>query len=82
MRRFRLFSPEAYVSLDLQGYRTGSMNETAREQGISHFYEHMFFKGTEKRGVGEIIFSANPAHNFIDFCVCFHTKIKGDRRPR
>lgn len=33
---------------------TGSINETEREQGISHFYEHMFFKGTEKRGVGEI----------------------------
>ena len=33
---------------------TGSINERDREQGISHFYEHMFFKGTEKRGVGEI----------------------------
>ncbi len=34
--------------------RTGSINESEREHGISHFYEHMFFKGTEKRGVGEI----------------------------
>ncbi|MBT4482553.1 MAG: insulinase family protein [Candidatus Latescibacteria bacterium] len=34
--------------------KTGSTNENEREQGISHFYEHMFFKGTEKRGVGEI----------------------------
>jgi zinc protease len=33
---------------------TGSINEDARIEGISHFYEHMFFKGTEKRGVGEI----------------------------
>ncbi len=33
---------------------TGSVNEEERVQGISHFYEHMFFKGTEKRGVGEI----------------------------
>jgi len=33
---------------------TGSVNENEREHGISHFYEHMFFKGTEKRGVGEI----------------------------
>ena len=33
---------------------TGSINETHNEQGISHFYEHMFFKGTENRGVGEI----------------------------
>ncbi len=34
--------------------KTGSVNETDYEHGISHFYEHMFFKGTEKRGVGEI----------------------------
>lgn len=33
---------------------TGSIYENEREHGISHFYEHMFFKGTEKRGVGEI----------------------------
>lgn len=33
---------------------TGSVNESERIWGISHFYEHMFFKGTEKRGVGEI----------------------------
>jgi zinc protease len=33
---------------------TGSINETAHEHGISHFFEHMFFKGTEKRGVGEM----------------------------
>lgn len=33
---------------------TGSVNEDAKIHGISHFYEHMFFKGTEKRGVGEI----------------------------
>jgi len=33
---------------------TGSINENDREHGISHFYEHMFFKGTEKRGVGEM----------------------------
>jgi len=33
---------------------TGSINEEERIHGISHFYEHMFFKGTEKRGVGEI----------------------------
>ena len=33
---------------------TGSIYEDDREHGISHFYEHMFFKGTEKRGVGEM----------------------------
>ncbi|MFC1539341.1 M16 family metallopeptidase, partial [Candidatus Latescibacterota bacterium] len=34
---------------------TGSVNENEHEHGISHFYEHMFFKGTEKRGVGEMV---------------------------
>ncbi|MCK5413349.1 MAG: insulinase family protein [Candidatus Pacebacteria bacterium] len=28
---------------------TGSKNETAKNRGISHFLEHMFFKGTQKR---------------------------------
>ena len=28
---------------------TGSRYETAKEAGLSHFLEHMFFKGTTKR---------------------------------
>lgn len=34
--------------------RTGSFNESEENNGISHFFEHMFFKGTTKRGVGEM----------------------------
>ena len=33
---------------------TGSVNEPPEINGISHFFEHMFFKGTQKRGVGEM----------------------------
>jgi len=33
---------------------TGSVNEPIEINGISHFYEHMFFKGTEKWKVGEM----------------------------
>lgn len=33
---------------------TGSMNEPAEINGMSHFLEHMMFKGTEKRPVGYI----------------------------
>lgn len=33
---------------------TGSRNETKENNGISHFLEHMFFKGTEKRTAKEI----------------------------
>ena len=32
----------------------GSANESAGENGISHFLEHMMFKGTEKRTAFEI----------------------------
>ncbi|NLW47829.1 MAG: insulinase family protein [Firmicutes bacterium] len=32
----------------------GAINESPNQAGISHFVEHMLFKGTERRGVGEI----------------------------
>ena len=34
--------------------RVGGADETDSEAGIAHVFEHMLFKGTEKRGVGEI----------------------------
>ncbi len=34
--------------------KTGSYNETAEENGISHFIEHTVFKGTEKRTAFDI----------------------------
>jgi zinc protease len=34
--------------------RAGSRSETEAENGISHLMEHMLFKGTASRGVGEI----------------------------
>lgn len=34
--------------------KVGSAMEQAHEAGISHLFEHMLFKGTRKRGVGEI----------------------------
>jgi predicted Zn-dependent peptidase len=33
---------------------TGSRHENKEENGISHFIEHMLFKGTEKRGASDI----------------------------
>ncbi len=33
--------------------RTGSINETEQNSGISHFLEHLFFKGTQKHPYGE-----------------------------
>ncbi len=34
--------------------RVGSADETAGEAGLAHFHEHMLFKGTDRRGVGEV----------------------------
>lgn len=34
--------------------RTGSRDEVATESGVSHFLEHMLFKGTEKRSVMDV----------------------------
>jgi predicted Zn-dependent peptidase len=34
--------------------KTGSRNETKGYEGISHFIEHMFFKGTQKRSAREL----------------------------
>lgn len=33
---------------------TGAVHDPAPHNGLSHFFEHMFFKGTEKHGVGEM----------------------------
>ncbi|MFN2266703.1 MAG: M16 family metallopeptidase, partial [Desulfonatronovibrio sp.] len=45
--RFPLVSMRLYI-------RAGSAGEKPGEEGISHFLEHMFFKGTEKRGPGQV----------------------------
>lgn len=34
--------------------RVGAAYENENEKGLSHFLEHMMFKGTKKRGVGQI----------------------------
>lgn len=41
------------ATVDIWVY-TGAANEEERVGGISHFFEHMFFKGTERYGVGEM----------------------------
>ncbi len=36
--------------------QTGSRDETKKESGVSHFLEHMLFKGTEKRNALQLTF--------------------------
>ncbi len=47
MERVESVSFGAYVA-------TGSRNESEAENGVSHFLEHMAFKGTERRSAAEI----------------------------
>jgi predicted Zn-dependent peptidase len=47
MDRVETVSLGAYVA-------TGARNETAAENGVSHFLEHMAFKGTERRSAARI----------------------------
>lgn len=56
--------------------RTGAIDEPPEVAGISHFLEHMLFKGTEKWGLGEIeraiesvggICNAGTSHDFTHY---------------
>ncbi len=54
--------------------KVGSVYETAEEAGISHVYEHMLFKGTASRGVGEIAQEIESAAGDINAFTSFdHT---------
>ncbi len=44
----------------------GYFNEPDRIVGISHVLEHMFFKGTERRGVGEIARETKVAGGYLN----------------
>ncbi|MFP4624259.1 MAG: M16 family metallopeptidase [Gemmatimonadota bacterium] len=46
--------------------RAGYFDEPDRLVGISHVLEHMFFKGTEERGVGEIARQTKSAGGYLN----------------
>ncbi len=58
---------------------TGSRNENGINNGISHFIEHMLFKGTEKRSAKTIAESIDNIGGQINAftgkeCTCYYTK--------
>jgi predicted Zn-dependent peptidase len=58
---------------------TGSRNENRFNNGISHFIEHMLFKGTKKRSAKEIAESIDNIGGQLNAftgkeCTCFYTK--------
>ncbi|MGI9590752.1 MAG: M16 family metallopeptidase, partial [Myxococcota bacterium] len=60
--------------------RVGSADERPGEEGLAHFHEHMLFKGTEQRGVGEVAAEVEGAggriNAFTSFDVtCYHATL-------
>ncbi len=58
----------------------GSRSEEARNNGISHFIEHMFFKGTETRTAREIAESFDSIGGQLNAftgkeCTCYYAKV-------
>jgi len=63
--------------------KSGSMYETKEESGISHFNEHMLFKGTKNRTARRIAEEMDFAGGQINAytareCTCYYTKTLGD----
>ncbi|MEP1306934.1 MAG: pitrilysin family protein [Balneola sp.] len=46
--------------------KTGSRNETPKQAGITHFLEHMLFKGTEKRTAYDIALSMESVGGYLN----------------
>ena len=58
---------------------SGSRNETPSNNGISHFIEHMLFKGTRKRTAKEIAECIDSIGGQLNAftgkeCTCYYTK--------
>lgn len=61
----------------------GSVNENSKQTGISHFLEHMAFKGTKKRTALEISYAIESVGGFINAftskeITAFHVKVLKD----
>ena len=74
----RLLLRESHVSpvANLQIWaRVGSADEGPGEKGLAHFHEHMLFKGTERRGVGEIAGDVEGAGGRINAYTSFDVTV-------
>jgi predicted Zn-dependent peptidase len=66
--------------------RTGSRREPAERNGISHFIEHMVFKGTARRSCEEIARTIDSVGGMLDAfttkeMVCFNAKVLDEHLP-
>ncbi|MFQ5848088.1 MAG: M16 family metallopeptidase [Candidatus Methylomirabilales bacterium] len=66
--------------------QVGSREEEGSQAGISHFIEHMVFKGTEKRSAEEIAAAVDSVGGSLDAFTsreytCFSAKVLGEHLP-
>jgi predicted Zn-dependent peptidase len=66
--------------------RTGSRDEAAESNGISHFVEHMVFKGTKTRSARDIARQVDSIGGNIDAftgkeTICFNIKVLDEHLP-
>jgi predicted Zn-dependent peptidase len=66
--------------------KTGSRDEDAPSNGISHFIEHMLFKGTKHRTAEEIARQVDSLGGNMDAftakeCICFSAKVLDEHLP-
>ena len=64
--------------------KVGSADERPFESGLAHFHEHMLFKGTERRAVGDVAGDIEGAggriNAFTSFDVtCYHATLPSDK---
>ena len=67
--------------------RSGSRREPPELNGISHFIEHMVFKGTERRTAEDIAREVDRVGGMLDAftskeLVCFNTRVLDEHLPR
>jgi predicted Zn-dependent peptidase len=67
--------------------RTGSRREPAELNGISHFIEHMLFKGTTRRTAEDIAREVDSVGGMLDAftskeMVCFNTRVLDEHLPK
>ena len=65
----------------------GSRGETAREAGISHFIEHLLFKGTRRRSARQISQTIEGRGGYLNAftqeeSTCYYARVAFDQLPR
>lgn len=66
--------------------KSGSRHEQAQHNGISHFVEHMLFKGTTSRSAEDIARQIDSIGGNMDAftakeCICFNVKVLDEHMP-